>query len=101
MPPCRGRLAEKWFPNGINAQYAWNPDNTLARVRNRLNYSDSHVLSQHDYSYNGVGQRKDALEKLGIYTPPAMDEAYAYDPLGNRQHAEKRPAARGRLPTTL
>lgn len=64
-------------------------------------HPETDVLSQHDYSYNGVGQRKDALEKLGIYTPPAMDEAYAYDPLGNRQHAEKRPAARGRLPTTL
>jgi RHS repeat-associated protein len=80
-----GRLTEKWFPNGINAQYAWNPDNTLARVRNRLNYSDSYILSQHDYSYNGVGQRSQALEKLGVYTPPPMDEAYAYDPLGNRQ----------------
>ena len=82
---CRGRLTEKWFPNGINAQYAWNPDNTLARVRNRLNYSDSYILSQHDYSYNGVGQRSQALEKLGVHTPPPMDEAYAYDPLGNRQ----------------
>jgi RHS repeat-associated protein len=80
-----GRLAEKWFPNGINAQYTWNPDNTLAQVKNRFNYSDTFVVSQHDYTYNGVGQRKDASEKLGVYTPPAMNDAYTYDPVGNRQ----------------
>ena len=80
-----GRLAEKWFPNGINAQYTWNADNTLAQVNNRFNYSDTFVVSQHDYTYNGVGQRKDALEKLGVYTPPAINDAYTYDPVGNRQ----------------
>ena len=58
--------------------------NTLAQVNNHFNYSDNFVLSQHDYSYNGVGQRKSAQDKLGIYAPPAMNEAYAYDPLGNR-----------------
>jgi RHS repeat-associated protein len=79
-----GRLTEKWFPNGVNAQYTWNNDNTLAQVRNRFNYSDNFVVSQHDYTYNGVGQRQGAQDKLGIYAPPAMNETYAYDPLGNR-----------------
>jgi YD repeat-containing protein len=79
-----GRLSEKWFPNGVNAQYTWNNDNTLAQVRNRFNYSDTFVVSQHDYTYNGVGQRQGAQDKLGIYAPPAMNETYAYDPLGNR-----------------
>jgi hypothetical protein len=23
-----GRLTEKWFPNGVDARYTWNPDNT-------------------------------------------------------------------------
>lgn len=79
-----GRLTEKWFPNGVNAQYIWNNDNTLAQVKNRFNHSDTFVVSQHDYTYNGVGQRKDALDKLGIYTPPATNETYGYDELGNR-----------------
>ena len=79
-----GRLTEKWFPNGVNAQYTWNNDNTLAQVRNRFNYSDTFVVSQHDYTYNGVGQRQGAQDRLGVYAPPAMNETYAYDPLGNR-----------------
>lgn len=79
-----GRLTEKWLPNGINAQYTWNNDNTLAQVKNRFNYSDTFIVSQHDYQYNGVGQRKQALDRLGVYAPPAANDAYAYDALGNR-----------------
>lgn len=77
-------MTEKWFPNGVNTQYTWNNDNTLAQVKNRDLYSDNFILSQHDYTYNGVGQRKTGQDKLGAYAQPAMNEAYAYDPLGNR-----------------
>lgn len=79
-----GRLTEKWFPNGVNAQYTWNKDSTLAKVSNRINYGDSFVVSQHDYTYNGVGQREKALDKLGVYAPPPMTDTYGYDQLGNR-----------------
>ncbi len=79
-----GRMTEKWLPNGVNAQYTWNPDNTLAQLKNRSNYTDTAVVSQHDYSYDGVGQRKTVQDKVGVYTPPALNETYAYDPLGNR-----------------
>lgn len=54
------------------------------QVKNRNFYSDNFIVTQHDYTYNGVGQRKSAQDRLGIYAPPAMNEAYAYDPLGNR-----------------
>lgn len=55
--------------------------NTLAQAKVRNIYNDNFNVSQHDYSYNGVGQRKTAQDKLGVYAPPAMNEAYAYDPM--------------------
>jgi len=80
-----GRLTEKWFPNGVNTQYAWNADNSLAQVQNRAGYGDAFDISQHDYTYDGAGQRKSAQDTLGLYAPPVLNESYAYDPLGNRQ----------------
>ena len=79
-----GRLAEKWFPNGVNAIYTWNADNTLAELKNRVNYSDSAMVSRHDYTYNGIGLRISAEDTVGGATPPAANDAYAYDPVGNR-----------------
>ncbi|MBI3902295.1 MAG: RHS repeat-associated core domain-containing protein [Nitrosomonadales bacterium] len=79
-----GRRTEKWLPNGVNTQYAWNPDNTLAQVKNRTGYSDTALVSRHDYSYDGVGQRITSSNTVGAYRIPALNEAYAYDPLGNR-----------------
>ena len=57
---------------------------TLVQVKNRNNYGDNFIDTQHDYTYDGVGQRKTAQDKLGVYSPPALNETYAYDPLGNR-----------------
>ena len=79
-----GRLSEKWFPNGVNTQYTWNPDNTLAQIKNRANYNDSNLISRHDFTYNDVGQRNTAQDKLGVTLSPASNEAYSYDPIGNR-----------------
>ncbi len=70
-----GRLTEKWFPNGVNTRYTWNPDNTLAQVMNTVG---STILTQHDYTYDGVGNRQTHSEKIGETTIPYW---YGYDPL--------------------
>ncbi|MFA7062387.1 MAG: hypothetical protein WC156_16395, partial [Pedobacter sp.] len=96
-----GRLAEKWFPNGVGALYAYNADNSLSQVVNKTNASS--IISQHDYTYDGVGNRLTHTEKVGATTTAysylydalnrltqvgngtaAQQENYGYDPLGNR-----------------
>lgn len=96
-----GRLTEKWLPNGVNTRYQYNPDNTLVQVTNRVNGT---VLSQHDYTYDGVGNRMTHIELINGTTTPykylydelnrlkevrnnttnALIESYSNDPLGNR-----------------
>jgi YD repeat-containing protein len=92
-----GRLAEKWFPNGVNTQYSYNADNTLAQLINR--HGSGMIISQHDYTYDQVGNRKSHNELIGGVTTPYTygydnlnrltsvngSETYAYDPLGNRR----------------
>jgi len=92
-----GRLAEKWFPNGVNTQYSYNADNTLAQLINR--HGSSMIISQHDYTYDQVGNRNSHKELIGGVTTPYSygydnlnrlisvngSETYAYDPLGNRR----------------
>jgi RHS repeat-associated protein len=96
-----GRLTEKWFPNGVNTRYTYNADNTLAQVVNRT--SASSIISQHDYQYDGVGNRMAHTEQIGGATTSYtylydelnrlvqvgngnadQQENYGYDPLGNR-----------------
>ncbi|KAF0218592.1 MAG: RHS repeat-associated core domain-containing [Geobacteraceae bacterium] len=96
-----GRLTEKWFPNGVTARYSYNADNSLKQVVNRT--SASSILTQHDYTYDGVGNRKTHTEKVSTTTTSytysydelsrltqvsngnaAQQENYGYDPLGNR-----------------
>ncbi|MES2369766.1 MAG: RHS repeat-associated core domain-containing protein [Pseudomonadota bacterium] len=79
-----GRLTEKWDPNGINSQYEWNPDNTLARMANRVAFDDAHTISVHEYDYDALGRRQTATDKAGTLTLPAQNDAYAYDALDNR-----------------
>ncbi|MHB1260047.1 RHS repeat domain-containing protein [Thiobacillus sp.] len=79
-----GRLTEKWDPNGINSQYEWNPDNTLAKLANRVAFDDAHVISHHAYDYDALGRRQTATDKAGSLTLPAQNDAYAYDALDNR-----------------
>ena len=99
-----GRLTEQSLPNGTNTQFAWNPDNTLAQLKNRLGASDSQIVTQHDYSYDEVGNRATHIEKIGGTTTPYkygydalsrlievrnnstndLIEAFSYDSLGNR-----------------
>ena len=81
-----GRLTEKWFPGGVNTRYAYNDDSTLQQIVNRLNGSGGAVISQNDYTYDGVGNRKTATEKAGSATTPVTSEAYGYDPFGNRSY---------------
>lgn len=97
-----GRLTEKWLPNGVTARYGYNADNTLAQVVNRA--SSNAIISQHDYSYDGYGNRQTHTEQIGSTITPykylydeldrltevrnnstsALIEQYSYDPVGNR-----------------
>lgn len=79
-----GRLTEKWFPNGVNTQYAWNNDNTLAEIKNRVNFSDTATVSKHTYAYDAVAQRKTAFDRVANLSAPPSNDAFAYDPIGNR-----------------
>ncbi|HWQ94599.1 MAG TPA: RHS repeat-associated core domain-containing protein, partial [Gammaproteobacteria bacterium] len=58
----------------------------LQQIVNRLTGSSGAVISQNDYTYDGVGNRKTATEKAGSATTPVTSEAYGYDPLGNRSY---------------
>jgi len=94
-----GRLTEKWFPNGVTANYAWNPDGSLKQLVNRA--TSSTILSQHDYVYDGVGNRAnhteniagassawsyayDELNRLTQANNGVQTETYGYDRFGNR-----------------
>lgn len=73
-----GRMVEKWFPNGVNTQFAYNTDNTLKQVKNRWGYSDANLISQHDYGYDGFGNRMQQVENI---TGSTVTYNYAYDDL--------------------
>src|SRR3972149_4221433 len=73
-----GRLAEKLFPSGGNTQYVYNADNTLSQVKTRFGQTDATVLSKHDYTYDGVGNRQTHIELINGTTTPYK---YVYDPL--------------------
>jgi YD repeat-containing protein len=97
-----GRLTNKGFPNGVATAYTWNPDHTLAQVLNA--WRGSTLVSQHDYTYDGVGNRATHTENVAGFLTPyrygydplnrltevrnsstgALLESYTYDPLGNR-----------------
>jgi len=79
-----GRLTEKWNPNGINSQYSWNADNTLATLDNRVAFDDAHVISHHAYDYDALGRRQTAVDKAGTLALPGINDSYAYDALDNR-----------------
>jgi RHS repeat-associated protein len=95
-----GRRIEKWLPNGVSSRYAYNPDGTLKQIVNRAGWST--IASQHDYLYDGFGNRKQHIEKIGAVTQThtytydgldrlltakngtaTQDEAYRYDPFDN------------------
>ena len=95
-----GRLTEKWFPNGVDARYTWNADNTLNTLANKVG---STTLSNHVYTYDGVGNRNTQAETVNGATlnyayqydnlnrltqvsngSATQQENYAYDSLGNR-----------------
>ena len=71
-----GRLIEKWFPNGVNTQYSYNRDNTLQKIINR--HGAGITISQHDYLYDGVGNRITHSELINGTTTP---NKYVYDNL--------------------
>ncbi|MEQ1591684.1 MAG: RHS repeat-associated core domain-containing protein [Thiobacillaceae bacterium] len=79
IPACnRGHLLEKWFPNGINTQFSYNDDGSLKQIRNRRGYSDTNLVSQHDYTYDGFGNRITHTENIN---GSKINWAYAYDDL--------------------
>ncbi len=65
-------------PNGINTQFGYNDDGTLRQVKNRRGYTDTDLVSQHDYLYDGFGSRTRHAETIdGVYD--VTD--YVYDDL--------------------
>lgn len=100
-----GRMMEKWLSNGVNSQYVYNIDSTLAKLKNRVGYSDANIISQHDYGYNALALRETQVERIGAVTKNytygydelarltsvknsstgEVLEAYSYDPLHNRR----------------
>jgi hypothetical protein len=60
----------------VNTRYTWNADGTLARVVNRSNSAT--ILSQHDYLYDGFGNRRQAIDRIGAVT---QTNTYTYDAL--------------------
>jgi RHS repeat-associated protein len=96
-----GRLIERDLPNGISSRYQWNEDNSLREIVNRN--AASSILTQHDYAFDGVGERLSEAENIGgslinygysydtlkrlvqiTNGTAAQQENDAYDPLGNR-----------------
>jgi len=77
MRDAGGRLKEKWFPNGVNTRYTYNEDNSIKQVVNRSN--NETILSQHDYTYNNLGQMDTHLESI---TGIPVSYKYEYDSLG-------------------
>ena len=62
-----GRILEKWFPNGVDAQYSWNKDNTLASLTNKMGAA---IISQHVYGYDALGNRAPRPRRWRV-SPPA------------------------------
>nr|WP_256381552.1 RHS repeat-associated core domain-containing protein [Sulfuricella sp. T08] len=71
-----GRLTERWLANNASARYAYNADNSLKQLVNRNTAST--ILTQHDYTYDGVGNRASQTENIGGST---LNYAYSYDEL--------------------
>lgn len=57
-----GRLMEKWLPNGVSTRYDYHPDDSLRQAVNR---SGQGLISQHDYTYDGFGNRNGHIETVG------------------------------------
>lgn len=81
------RLRQKWLANGVTTEYAYNPDNTVAQIKNSaydFNTTDYTTFTQHDLTYDPLGRKQTAKDKVGAFTQPVQTLAYGYDPLGNR-----------------
>ena len=95
-----GRLTEKRLSNGISSRYTWNADDSLAGISHA---KAGTTLAANVYTYDGVGNRSANTETIGgtalgvVYSydelkrliqvangTAAQQEAYLYDPLGNR-----------------
>jgi RHS repeat-associated protein len=97
-----GRLVQKALPNGVTATYTYFADGRLEQLVNRA--AGGGLVSQHDYTYDGVGNRDSHVELIAGVTMPykyvydalsqllevrhkdtnALIESYAYDQWGNR-----------------
>jgi RHS repeat-associated protein len=70
-----GRLLEKRYSNGVLASFTYNTDNTLKQLVNSTNGT---VFSQHDYTYDGLGNRQTETTKVGA-NDPGRSYKYVYD----------------------
>jgi RHS repeat-associated protein len=72
-----GRLLEKLYSNGAQAKYSYNPDNTLSKL---VNLTAATLISQHDYTYDGLGNRQSQVERVGA-SDAGRTYRYVYDQL--------------------
>jgi RHS repeat-associated protein len=72
---ANGRLLDRRFASGLDTQYAWNADGSLASISHTKAGS---TLASNAYTYDGVGNRATNAETIGGTT---LNEAYSYDEL--------------------
>lgn len=81
------RLRQKWLANGVVSDFTYNADNTLKQLRNTAydyGTGTTATLSQHDLTYDTLGRKKSATDKVGAFAQPAQTYAYGYDIFSNR-----------------
>jgi len=71
-----GRLTEQQFVNGEATRYRYNADDSLAQLVNLA--ANRTVISQHDYTYDGFGNRATQADLIRTVT---TNRTYTYDPL--------------------
>jgi YD repeat-containing protein len=72
-----GRRLEKHYSNGALASFSYHKDNTLRQLVNR---SGAAIVSQHDYSYDELGNRTSHIERVGA-ADAGRTYQYSYDAL--------------------
>ncbi|MDP3391772.1 MAG: RHS repeat-associated core domain-containing protein [Methylococcaceae bacterium] len=83
-----GRLTEVRYPNGISQTLAWNSDGSLSRISHK---NAATLLTQSQYSYDGLGRRKANQETLSGQA--TLNTTYSYDALDRLTQVDNGTAA--------
>lgn len=69
-----GRIVQRTLPHGVATRYVYNEDNSLHRLTNLVGTGT--VFSQHDYAYDGVGNR---VKYAGSWPQNSQSVQMTYD----------------------